>query len=97
MISNPMAIHQFPGVLLGLTNTGAAIASLIGTFVTGKLLDVTAGSWTLSLFVPSIILMLISTVVWVSLAGGDEQIDFDKIQAEIDGKTIAATATDFDD
>ena len=38
MISNPMAIHQFPGVLLGLTNTGAAIASLIGTFVTGHTL-----------------------------------------------------------
>eukprot|EP00958_Prasinococcus_capsulatus_P027023 scaffold5169_cov366-Prasinococcus_capsulatus_cf.AAC.8 len=67
---------KYAGVLLGITNTGAAIASLIGTFATGAFLDMTGQSWVMSLFVPCIILQALGVAVWLAMFNG-EPVNFD--------------------
>ena len=61
-------------MLLGITNTWAAIASLAGVMFTGILLDLTK-SWVWSLVLPLVAVLLLGTLVFRSM-GDAEPVDF---------------------
>ncbi|CAD7701249.1 unnamed protein product [Ostreobium quekettii] len=61
---------KYAGVLLGITNTAGALPGIIGVAVTGILMDQT-DSWTLSLFVPSMIFFLAGSIVFTLYGRGD--------------------------
>lgn len=63
---------RYAPVLLGLTNTAAAIPGIIGVTITGAILDKT-GSWSLALFVPSIIFFVTGSVVFATFGSSDLQ------------------------
>ena len=63
---------RYAPVLLGLTNTSAAIPGIIGVTVTGAILDKT-GSWPLALFAPSIAFFVTGSVVFAAWGSSDLQ------------------------
>lgn len=63
---------RYAPVLLGLTNTAAAIPGIIGVTITGAILDKT-GSWSLALFAPSIVFFITGSVVFATFASSDLQ------------------------
>lgn len=71
---------RYASIMLGMTNTVAAIASSLATFCIGLLLDATGNNWALALFAPIIVLNVVSTLVFVCFYKSD-QVDFDAIEA----------------
>lgn len=63
---------RYAPVLLGLTNTSAAIPGIIGVTITGAILDKT-GSWPLALFVPSIAFFVTGSAVFTAWGSSDQQ------------------------
>lgn len=69
---------KYASVLLGITNTAAAIGSIVGTLATGILLDKFGGSWAYAVAFPCAAICLIGTLVWVAFAKA-EPTDFDAL------------------
>ena len=63
---------RYAPVLLGLTNTSAAIPGIIGVTITGAILDKT-GSWPLALFAPSIAFFVTGSAVFAAWGSSDQQ------------------------
>jgi len=80
---------KYASIMLGVTNTAAAIGSVLSTFFTGYFLSITNGSWAMSLFLPVACLQLFSVLVfqiWKS-----DPIDFDAMAAKSKAdKAVAA-------
>jgi drug/metabolite transporter (DMT)-like permease/MFS family permease len=68
---------KYASVLLGITNTAAAIGSLLGTYVIGVLLDATGQNWTLALIAPILALQVLATAIFVAGFRSDP-VDFTK-------------------
>jgi len=66
---------KYASALLGLTNVAGSVPGIIGVATVGMLYDAT-GEWSLALFMPSAVLMVIGAVVYTTLASNDP-IDFD--------------------
>mmetsp|Transcript_27424 Transcript_27424/g.89767 ORF Transcript_27424/g.89767 Transcript_27424/m.89767 type:complete len:512 (-) Transcript_27424:1675-3210(-) len=69
---------KYASVLLGITNTAAAIGSLVGTLITGILLDMYNGSWAFAVAFPCAAFCALGTVTWLALCKA-EPTDFDAI------------------
>jgi MFS family permease len=67
---------KYASIMLGVTNTAAAIASTLSTFFTGYFLSKTGGNWAYSLFFPIAVLQIVS--VFVFLVWKSDPVDFDK-------------------
>jgi len=67
---------KYASIMLGVTNTAAAIASTLSTFFTGLFLSMTNGNWAYSLFFPIAALQLVS--VFVFMIWKSDPVDFDK-------------------
>lgn len=63
---------RYAPVLLGLTNTAAAVPGIIGVTITGAILDQT-GSWPLALFAPSVVFFLTGSAVFTAWGSADLQ------------------------
>ena len=70
---------KYASIMLGVTNTAAAIASTLSTFFTGLFLSQTGGNWAYSLFFPIAALQLVS--VFVFLIWKSDPVDFDTATA----------------
>ena len=68
---------KYASIMLGVTNTAAAIASTLSTFFTGLFLSMTGGNWAYSLFFPIAALQLVS--VFVFLIWKSDPVDFDAV------------------
>uniref|UniRef100_A0A7S0S5Z4 Major facilitator superfamily (MFS) profile domain-containing protein n=1 Tax=Mantoniella antarctica TaxID=81844 RepID=A0A7S0S5Z4_9CHLO len=77
---------KYASIMLGVTNTLAAIASTLSTFFTGYFFSATGGNWALSLFIPIAVFQVISTVIFAVLWDSNP-VDFDAIQK---AKIVAA-------
>jgi predicted MFS family arabinose efflux permease len=66
---------KYASIMLGVTNTAAAIASTLSTFFTGLFLSMTGGNWAYSLFFPIAALQLVS--VFIFLIWKSDPVDFD--------------------
>ncbi len=66
---------KYSAALLGMTNVAGSLPGIIGVATVGALLDQT-NSWSLALFVPSGVLMLAGTAVYVGF-GSHAPVDFD--------------------
>jgi ACS family sodium-dependent inorganic phosphate cotransporter len=77
---------KYASIMLGVTNTLAAIASTLSTFFTGYFFSATGGNWALSLFIPIAVFQAVSVIIFAVLWDSDP-VDFDAIQAK---KTAAA-------
>lgn len=64
--------EKYASIMLGITNTVGALPGIMGVAITGFLLDQT-GSWSLSLFVPSIGFFLTGAVVYGLYGSGEKQ------------------------
>ena len=58
---------KYASIMLGITNTAAAIASTLSTFFTGYFFNATGGNWALSLFLPIAFFQAISVVLFQAL------------------------------
>lgn len=67
---------KYASIMLGVTNTAAAIGSLLSTFFIGYFMEVTNGSWAWSLFYPIAILQVASALIFSAL-WKSTPIDFD--------------------
>lgn len=63
---------RYAPVLLGLTNTAAAVPGIIGVTITGAILDQT-GSWPLALFAPSVVFFVTGSAVFTAWGTADLQ------------------------
>lgn len=63
---------RYAPVLLGLTNTAAAVPGIIGVTITGAILDQT-GSWPLALFAPSVVFFVTGSAVFTAWGRADLQ------------------------
>eukprot|EP00270_Netrium_digitus_P008353 TRINITY_DN2494_c0_g1_i1.p1 TRINITY_DN2494_c0_g1~~TRINITY_DN2494_c0_g1_i1.p1 ORF type:complete len:673 (+),score=143.62 TRINITY_DN2494_c0_g1_i1:86-2020(+) len=63
---------RYAGVLLGISNTAGVLAGVIGTFVTGQILQ--NGSWD-DVFKVAVALYLVGTLVWNTMATGERVFD----------------------
>ena len=77
---------KYASIMLGTTNTLAAVASTLSTFFTGYFFSITGGNWALSLFLPIAFFQVVSTLIF--MMWDSTPVDFDAIQAE--GKLKAA-------
>merc|ERR1719503_213452 len=68
---------KYASIMLGVTNTVAAIASTLSTFFTGLFLSMTGGNWAYSLFFPIAFFQLVS--VFVFLIWKSDPVDFDAV------------------
>lgn len=59
-------------LLLGITNTSGAMPGILGVAFTGTILDLT-GSWSLALFLPSIIFFITGAIVFTTYGSADRQ------------------------
>jgi ACS family sodium-dependent inorganic phosphate cotransporter len=66
---------KYASIMLGVTNTAAAIASTLSTFFTGLFLSQTGGNWAYSLFFPIAALQAVS--VFVFMIWKSDPVDFD--------------------
>jgi adenosine 3'-phospho 5'-phosphosulfate transporter B3 len=71
---------KYASIMLGMTNTVAAIASSLATYCIGLLLDYTNNNWALALFAPMVVLNIVSTLIFVSFYKSDPD-DFDSLEA----------------
>ena len=69
---------RYAPVLLGLTNTAAAVPGIIGVTISGAIYDQT-GSWPLALFAPSVFFFLTGSAVFTAF-GCSELQDFSNTQ-----------------
>ena len=69
---------KYASIMLGVTNTLAAIASTLSTFFTGYFFSATNGNWALSLFIPIAAFQLVSVFIFAALWDSDP-VDFDAI------------------
>jgi ACS family sodium-dependent inorganic phosphate cotransporter len=67
---------KYASIMLGVTNTAAAIGSLLSTFFIGYFMEVTNGSWAWSLFYPIAALQVASALLFSAL-WKSTPIDFD--------------------
>ena len=67
---------KYASIMLGVTNTAAAIGSLLSTFFIGYFMEITNGSWAWSLFYPIAILQVASALIFSAL-WKSTPIDFD--------------------
>merc|ERR1719503_214807 len=67
---------KYASIMLGTTNTAAAIASTLSTFFT-----LTGGNWALSLFLPIAFFQAISVVLFMAFES--TPVDFDAEQAKL--------------
>lgn len=67
---------KYASIMLGVTNTLAAIASTLSTFFTGYFFSVTNGNWALSLFLPIAAFQLVSTLIFAAM-WDSTPVDFD--------------------
>lgn len=63
---------RYSGVLLGLSNTAGVLAGVVGTAVTGYILQ--HGSWD-DVFRVAVILYLVGTVIWNTFSTGEQIFD----------------------
>ncbi|CAN6459511.1 unnamed protein product [Victoria cruziana] len=63
---------EYASILLGITNTVGAVPGIVGVALTGYLVDQTH-SWSVALFLPSIIFYLTGTAVWIAFASSKPQ------------------------
>ena len=70
---------KYASIMLGTTNTAAAIASTLSTFFTGYFFNLTGGSWALSLFLPIAFFQAISVLLFMAFES--TPVDFDAEQA----------------
>lgn len=77
--------RKYASVMLGITNTVGALPGIAGISVAGFLLD-TTGSWSLSLFLPSIVLFVAGTLVFTLYGSGEPQHLSDNQPFEIENK-----------
>lgn len=66
---------KYASIMLGVTNTAAAIASTLSTFFTGLFLSQTGGNWAYSLFFPIAALQAVS--VFIFMIWKSDPVDFD--------------------
>jgi sugar phosphate permease len=66
---------KYASVMLGITNTAAAIASTLSTFFTGYFFSVSGGSWGWSLFFPIAALQAITVLLFTGFKS--DPVDFD--------------------
>merc|ERR1719504_69956 len=66
---------KYASIMLGTTNTAAAIASTLSTFFTGYFFNLTGGNWALSLFLPIAFFQAISVVLFMAFES--TPVDFD--------------------
>ena len=66
---------KYASVMLGITNTAAAIASTLSTFFTGYFFSVSGGSWGWSLFFPIAALQVITVLLFQGFKS--DPVDFD--------------------
>ena len=67
---------KYASIMLGITNTAAAIASTLSTFFTGYFFSISGGSWGWSLFFPIAALQAITVLLFQSFKS--DPVDFDK-------------------
>ena len=72
---------KYASIMLGTTNTAAAIASTLSTFFTGYFFNVTGGNWALSLFLPIAFFQAISVLLFMAFES--TPVDFDAEQAKL--------------
>jgi sugar phosphate permease len=72
---------KYASIMLGTTNTAAAIASTLSTFFTGYFFNLTGGNWALSLFLPIAFFQAISVVLFMAFES--TPVDFDAEQAKL--------------
>ncbi|BAM81935.1 probable Na+-dependent inorganic phosphate cotransporter [Cyanidioschyzon merolae strain 10D] len=61
---------QYAGILLGMSNTLATVPGIVGVALTGWILDVTAGTWSI-VFYTAIFFYLLGTVVYNAFGTGE--------------------------
>ena len=66
---------KYASIMLGITNTAAAIASTLSTFFTGYFFSVSGGSWGWSLFFPIAALQAITVLLFTGFKS--DPVDFD--------------------
>lgn len=64
---------KYSSFLLGLTNTAAAIPGVLGVWLTGHLYETTA-DWHISLFAPTVVMMLLGTAVYLRFGSSSPQL-----------------------
>ena len=72
---------KYASIMLGTTNTAAAIASTLSTFFTGYFFNITGGNWALSLFLPIAFFQAISVLLFMAFES--TPVDFDAEQAKL--------------
>jgi len=72
---------KYASIMLGTTNTAAAIASTLSTFFTGYFFNATGGNWALSLFLPIAFFQAISVLLFMAFES--TPVDFDAEQAKL--------------
>ena len=72
---------KYASIMLGTTNTAAAIASTLSTFFTGYFFNLTGGNWALSLFLPIAFFQAISVLLFMAFES--TPVDFDAEQAKL--------------
>jgi hypothetical protein len=72
---------KYASIMLGTTNTAAAIASTLSTFFTGYFFSATNGNWALSLFLPIAFFQAVSVLLFQAFES--TPVDFDAEQAKL--------------
>jgi len=72
---------KYASIMLGTTNTAAAIASTLSTFFTGYFFSATNGNWALSLFLPIAFFQALSVLLFQAFES--TPVDFDAEQAKL--------------
>ncbi|KAA8498194.1 putative anion transporter 4, chloroplastic [Porphyridium purpureum] len=65
---------RYAGILLGISNTFAAVPGIVGVALTGVLLDSTGGNWNV-VFGIAVGFYLLGTIVYNSFASGERQFE----------------------
>ncbi|GMH37108.1 hypothetical protein BSKO_04981 [Bryopsis sp. KO-2023] len=76
---------KYASIMLGMTNTIGAFPGIAGVAISGYLLDQT-GSWSMSLFVPSMFFFLTGSIVYSMYGSGELQDLSDNRPFEIESK-----------
>lgn len=67
-----VAVCRYAGVLLGMSNTAGVLAGVLGSLVTGYILQ--HGTWS-QVWQVAIALYLVGTAIWNAFATGERIID----------------------
>ena len=63
---------KYAAALLGISNTAGALPGIIGVWLTGNLLDITGGSWGISMFLPIAIVQALGFIVFTMYGSGKQ-------------------------